>query len=102
MPSLSKDEQEILQAWLQTQYIDKWFALPAGTPEAMVQAYKTAFNQAVKDPEFIKAGMVQFGEDFATTTAGNMTELVNGMVKNSERVDKHMRYLREKNGLPPE
>ena len=24
------------------------------------------------------------------------------MVKNSERVDKHMRFLREKNGLPPE
>jgi tripartite-type tricarboxylate transporter receptor subunit TctC len=101
-PSLSRDEQEILLAWLQTQYIDKWFALPAGTPEPMVQAYKAAFIQAVKDPEFIKAGMVQFGEDFATTTADNMTELVNGMVKNSERVDKHMRYLREKNGLPPE
>jgi len=102
MPSLSKDEQEILQAWLQTQYIDKWFALPAGTPEPMVHAYKAAFVRAVKDPEFIKAGMVQFGEDFATTTADNMTELVNGMVKNSERVDKHMRFLREKNGLPPE
>lgn len=102
MPSLKKDEQEILLAWLQTQYIDKWFALPAGTPEPMVQAYKKAFIQASKDPEFIKAAVIQFGEDFATTSADNMTGLVNGMVKNSERVDKHMRYLREKNGLPAE
>jgi hypothetical protein len=102
MPKMSKDEAEILLAWLQTQYIDKWFALPAGTPEPIVQAYKTALSQAVRDPDFIKAGMVQFGEDFATTTAENMTELVSGMVKNADRVDKHMRFLREKNGLPSE
>src|SRR5438045_1737822 len=79
MPSLSKDEQEILLAWLQTQYIDKWFALPAGTPEPMVRVYKTAFEKAVKDPDFIKAAAAQFGEDFAATSASNMTELVNGM-----------------------
>jgi len=102
MPALSKGEAEILLAWLQTQYIDKWFALPAGTPEPVVQAYKLAFAQAVQDPEFIKAAKVQFGEDFATTTAENMTALVDGMVKNSERVDKHLKFLREKNGLPAE
>jgi tripartite-type tricarboxylate transporter receptor subunit TctC len=102
MPKLSKSEAEILVAWLQTQYIDKWFALPAGTPEAVVQTYKAAFDQAVQDPEFIKAAKVQFGEDFTTTSADNMTALVNGMVKNSERVDKHLKFLREKNGLPAE
>jgi tripartite-type tricarboxylate transporter receptor subunit TctC len=102
MPKLSKSEAEILLAWLQTQYIDKWFALPAGTPEAVVETYKAAFDRAVQDPEFIKAAQVQFGEDFITTSADNMTELVNGMVKNSERVDRHLRLLREKNGLPAE
>lgn len=102
MPKLSKDEAATLLAWLQTQYIDKWFALPEGTPQPYVQAYKEAFEKAAKDPEFIKAAVLQFGEDFATTTADNMTELVDSMIKNSGRVDKHMKYLREKNGLPAE
>ena len=31
-----------------------------------------------------------------------MTELVNGMIKNADRVDSHMKILREKNGLPAE
>ena len=100
MPKLSQHDAEILLAWLQTQYIDKWFALPPGTPEPIVNAYKKAFDQAVKDPEFIKAAALQFGEDFGTTNAQNMTALVNGMVKNAQRVDKHMKAMRVKHGLP--
>lgn len=99
---LSASEAEILLAWLQTQYIDKWFALPAGTPEPVLQAYKAAFDQAVQDPEFIRQARLQFGEDFGSTTAQNMTDLVHGMVKNAGRVDKHMKAMREKHGLPAE
>lgn len=102
LPNLSKNDSEILLAWLQTQYIDKWFALPAGTPEPVVQAYKNAFNQAVKDPEFVRQAALQFGEDFGTTNAQNMTDLVTGMVKNGARVDKHMKAMRVKHGLPEE
>jgi hypothetical protein len=101
-PKLAKNDGEILLAWLQTQYIDKWFALPPATPDAIVETYKRAFDQAVKDPEFIKQAALQFGEDFGTTSAQNMTGLVHGMVKNAERVDKHMRAMRLKHGLPEE
>jgi tripartite-type tricarboxylate transporter receptor subunit TctC len=101
-PKLSKNDAEILLAWLQTQYIDKWFALPPGTPEPVVNAYKNAFNEAVKDPEFVRQASLQFGEDFGATNAQNMTDLVNGMVKNAERVDKHMKAMRVKHGLPEE
>ena len=100
MPKLSQNDAEILLAWLQTQYIDKWFALPPNTPEPVVNTYRNAFEQAVKDPEFIKAAAPQFGEDFGTTNAQNMTALVNGMVKNAQRVDKHMKAMRVKHGLP--
>jgi tripartite-type tricarboxylate transporter receptor subunit TctC len=99
---LSPSDAEILLAWLQTQYIDKWFALPAGTPAPYVEAYKKAFLQAAQDPEFIRQAKLQFGDDFGTTSAHNMTQLVAGMVKNAERVDKHMKALREKHGLPAE
>lgn len=100
LPKLSKNDAEILLAWLQTQYIDKWFALPPGTPEPVVNAYKNAFNQAAKDPEFIKTARLQFGEDFGTTNAQNMTALVKSMVKDAARVDKHMKAMRVKHGLP--
>jgi tripartite-type tricarboxylate transporter receptor subunit TctC len=99
---LSPSDAEILLAWLQTQYIDKWFALPAGTPAPYVEAYKKAFLQAAQDPEFVKQAKLQFGEDFGTTSAHNMTLLVQGMVKNAERVDQHMKALRQKHGLPAE
>ena len=101
-PKLSSDDAEILLAWLQTQYIDKWFALPPNTPEPIVKAYNDAFNKAVQDPEFIRQAKLQFGEDFGATSARNMTQLVHGMVKNGPRVDKHMKGLREKHGLPGE
>ncbi len=101
-PKLPANDAEILLAWLQTQYIDKWFALPAGTPGPVLQAYRTAFGKAVQDPEFVRQAKLQFGEDFGATTAENMTKLVHGMVKNAERVDRHMKALREKHGLPAE
>jgi hypothetical protein len=101
-PRLPANDAEILLAWLQTQYIDKWFALPAGTPEPVLQAYRTAFGKAVQDPEFVRQAKLQFGEDFGATSAQNMTRLVHGMVKNAERVDRHMKAMREKHGLPAE
>jgi tripartite-type tricarboxylate transporter receptor subunit TctC len=101
-PTLPADDAEILLAWLQTQYIDKWFALPAGTPEPVLQAYRTAFSKAVQDPEFVRQAKLQFGEDFGATSAQNMTKLVHGMVQNAERVDRHMKAMREKHGLPAE
>jgi tripartite-type tricarboxylate transporter receptor subunit TctC len=101
-PKLPANDAEILLAWLQTQYIDKWFALPAGTPEPVLQAYRAAFSKAVEDPEFVTQAKLQFGEDFGATSAQNMTQLVHGMVKNAERVDRHMKAMREKHGLPAE
>lgn len=102
IPKLPANDAEILLAWLQTQYIDKWFALPAGTPEPVLQAYRAAFGKAVQDPDFVRQAKLQFGEDFGATSAQNMTALVHGMVKNAERVDRHMKALREKHGLPAE
>lgn len=96
------EHRDTFLAWLQIQYIDKWFALPPGTPEPYVRAYREAFRKAAADPEFIKAARQQFGEDFQTTTANATTQLVHGMVKNGEKVNGHMRELRQKHGIPGE
>lgn len=101
-PKVPPEKQEIFRAWLQVQYIDKWFALPAGTPEDIVETYRAAFRKAAQDEEFIKNARLQFGEDFGTTSAQNMAQLVNGMVKSSDKVDGYMRELRQKHGVPGE
>lgn len=94
------EHRDIFLAWLQIQYIDKWFALPAGTPEPYVRAYREAFQKVALDPDFNKAARAQFGEDFQTTSANATTQLVFGMVKNGEKVNGHMRELRQKHGVP--
>ena len=101
-PKLPAAHREIFEAWLQTQYIDKWFAVPAGTPEPYVRAYQQAFSKAAKDEEFLKLARLQFGDDFKPISAQNMTQLVHGMVKNTDLVRRHMLELRQKNGLPGE
>jgi hypothetical protein len=94
--------RKIFLAWLQTQYVDKWFALPPKTPPAYVAAYAQAFNKAMEDEAFIKQARLQFGDDFKSISAQNMTQLVKGMVENSDIVLKHMLELRRKHGFPTE
>ena len=65
-----------------------------------MKAYRKAFDQGGAGSGIRQAAKLQFGEDFGATTAQNMTKLVHGMVKNAERVDKHMKAMREKHGLP--
>jgi hypothetical protein len=94
--------RKIFEAWLQTQYVDKWFALPPKTPPAYVAAYVEAFRKAMEDKEFIRQARLQFGDDFKSISAQNMTQLVKGMVENSDIVLQHMLELRRKHGLPTE
>ncbi len=94
--------RKIFLAWLQTQYVDKWFALPPKTPPAYVAAYEEAFRKAMEDEAFIKQARLQFGDDFKSLSAQNMTQLVHGMVENSEVVLQHMLELRRKHGFPTE
>ncbi len=98
-PKVPSDKQDLFRAWLQTQYIDKWFALPANTPDDIVKVYEAAFRHLEKDADFIRAAKLQFGPDFGTTSAHNMTGLVGGMVKNAARVDAFMASLRQKYGV---
>lgn len=93
-------QREIFLTWLQTQCVDKWFALPPGASPEIVAAYGAAFDKAMHDADFIKLATVQLGEDFKPISARTMTELVHGMVSKSEMMLGHMMELRRKYGLP--
>jgi hypothetical protein len=99
---LPEAHRKIFLAWLQTQYVDKWFALPPKTPPTYVVVYAEAFRKAMEDEGFIKQARLQFGDDFKSLSARNMTQLVSGMVTNSDIVLQHMLELRRKHGFPTE
>ena len=43
---------EAYLAWVRSVQVDKWIALPPGTPREIVQVHQLAFEKVVKDPEF--------------------------------------------------
>jgi hypothetical protein len=97
---LPPQHQGVFESWLEAQYMDKWFALPPGTPKPYLDAYNDAFNKATKDPDFIKQAYLQFGEDFKSISAELITKLVTGMVRDHEAVNKFVTELRRKHRLP--
>ena len=49
-------QQQGFDYWTSITAIDKWVALPPGTPEAYVKTYRDAFAEAANDPEFAEQG----------------------------------------------
>jgi tripartite-type tricarboxylate transporter receptor subunit TctC len=49
--------------WYSLVMLDKWLALPPGTPEPILKAYREAFARMTRDPEFLEKGR-KMSEDF--------------------------------------
>jgi tripartite-type tricarboxylate transporter receptor subunit TctC len=86
--------------WYTTNQIDKWYALPPKTPAKIVDAYRKAFTQAVKDPEFFKFGKHQFSADLEAQTGGELARLVASSSYPSAEINAYEVKLRVKYGLP--
>src|SRR5262249_43664152 len=61
--------------WFSLVMLDKWLVLPAGTPDPIVQAYRDAFNRAIKDAEFLDRGR-KISEDFEPQSASDVKGLI--------------------------
>jgi tripartite-type tricarboxylate transporter receptor subunit TctC len=86
--------------WTDSNQIDKWYALPPGTPDAVVAAYRTALEKVMADPDFIKAGKLQIDPDFGFQTAEEVTRLVRDTSYPSVAITAYTHDLRVKHGLP--
>jgi tripartite-type tricarboxylate transporter receptor subunit TctC len=86
--------------WYTTNQIDKWYALPPKTPGPVVGAYRKAFTQAAKDPEFLKFGKHQFSADLEAQTGGELARLVATSSYPSAEINAYEVKLRVKYGLP--
>ena len=87
--------------WSSITAIDKWIALPPGTPEPYVKAYREAFVKSSKDPEFAEAGK-KVSEDFEPMTAEDVTELIQNLGKTSPEAIAFIADMLKKQGLQGE
>ena len=62
--------------WTSIATIDKWVALPPGTPQNIIDMYRDAYTKVMRDPDFIERGKRQ-SEDFTPMTYQDVGLLMN-------------------------
>ena len=93
---------ETFDFWTALNDMDKWYALPPGTPQEIVDIYRAAWDKMVADPEFIKQGKQLFSADFAPVSGAIITQHVSKTAYPKPEIVSFMDQLKAKNGLPAE
>jgi tripartite-type tricarboxylate transporter receptor subunit TctC len=68
--------QKGFEYWTALNSMDKWLALPPGTPKPIVDTYRNAFREMAKDPAYLERG-----SDYAPTTHQDIENLVQTLAK---------------------
>lgn len=68
-----------MQLFLRTTEISYPYALAPGTPDAVVQAYRTAFDKAVKDPAYLKQA-AKLKQTIEPKSGAEVTSLIDEMI----------------------
>jgi tripartite-type tricarboxylate transporter receptor subunit TctC len=68
-------EKQSFDYWTSLKSIDKWLALPPGTPEPIVKAYQQAFDKLGDDPEFL-ARAKKISEDIEPQAGADVKRLI--------------------------
>lgn len=97
---LSGIAKETFEFWLSRFQMDKFYALPAGTPPQFVAAYRAAYAQLFEDPEFRKTATLQFGGDFNMVTGAEVAKLVERGAYPRKELTAYLESLKVKYGLP--
>ena len=95
-------EAEAFEFWTALNDIDKWYALPPNTPKDIVEAYRTAWEKMIKDPEFIRLGKLQFSADFTPIAGAKQQEFIQKTAYPKKEITAFMDDMKIKNGLPAE
>lgn len=93
-------QAETFEFWNSSVQMDKWYALPSGTPKEYTDAYRAAWNKLVVDPEFLKSAHLQFGEDFTPVTGESVAKMVSRTSYPRKEITAFFESLKIKYGLP--
>jgi hypothetical protein len=93
---------EAFDFWSALTDMDKWYALPPGTPKEILDTYRNAWSRMIKDPEFIRQGKLLFSQDFNPVSGAHITEVVGKTAYPKPEIVAFMDQLKTKYGLPAE
>jgi hypothetical protein len=100
LPKLSGEALAAYHTWLDDQLVDKWFALPPGTPADIVRVYREAFAKVGEDKDFIARAEKEFGEDFSPMSGEEMGRIAKSLAATKDEDIQFLNNLRTKYKLP--
>jgi tripartite-type tricarboxylate transporter receptor subunit TctC len=89
---------EAFKYWASLNSVDKWLALMPGTPPNIVSAYRKAFDKAVADPDFVKAGKAS-SDDFSPINHRTTERIVRILAATSPKAIGYTSSLLRKQGI---
>jgi hypothetical protein len=95
-------QKQAFDFWSDLNDLDKWYALPPGTPKPIVDAYRTAWKKTIEDPAFVKQGQLQFSADFAPVSGEETGKLITNTAYPAKEITLYLDELKMKHGLPAE
>ncbi len=96
----SGKEWQAFRAWAGPSTIDKFFVVPPGTPDALLQALRTSFMVATKSPEFEKQAEAALGDGFNILSGEETHTQIKAVLVVSPEVQQVANALRKKYSLP--
>lgn len=87
------------QSLMSPSQIDKWMALPPGTPDDIVEAYRTAFKKAVSDKKFLKIAHKQISNELYIQSGAQVEKAVAELGEVPQAALDFADHLKQKYGL---
>ncbi|MFM1815151.1 MAG: hypothetical protein RLZ98_1846 [Pseudomonadota bacterium] len=78
--------------------MDKWFALPPGSPSSFVATYRAAFDRATKRPEFLDQGR-KISEDFEPMSAHAVETRIAALAETPKEAIDYISTMLSRQGL---
>jgi tripartite-type tricarboxylate transporter receptor subunit TctC len=90
--------QKAFEFWRAQSSIDKWLALPPGTPKAIVDVYRDAYRALAADPEFVELGK-RISEDFSPMSHEDVESLIKTLAESPPEALSYTKVLLRKQGV---
>lgn len=99
-PKLKTERAKLaFEYWDAINTLDKWVALPEGTPDEIVNTYRAAFRKAAQDPEFLARGK-KISEDFDPVMPEDQERIIRQVALTPLEALDYIDELKKKQGLP--
>jgi putative tricarboxylic transport membrane protein len=84
--------------WFSLVLLDKWLALPPGTPKPVLQAYRDAFQKMAKDKEFLDLGR-KISQDFETQDGDGVAKVLTTLSETPPQSIAYIKTMMKGQGL---